>query len=370
MKLLSKKPYTHIFKNFPDITVDLSDENVDPHEINTFIFRHPDLAPKERDDNQTNDIRKLSIKTMSDYILKFGLTIDDLDAPPIMVTTDKIFNTISYIGEGEPPIDVGDVERGMFTDKRPATLKDLIYAIQSRILDEIYEKLITVDSETGENAFSNIYTIDNSYMLSLDPYLTDKKLSYITDKKYEEVLNFDDFLYFSNVSSDNEFVIENPDGFVDPSLTEILVNHTHENRLYSDEACTKDAIVTRIDASAGGGFIVAEKEAFDDSAKQPHDTVMIEKTDNWTSDRLRNFRLKNVLINPTKISSIMEKTKEEGKFLSLSGDVESSIGLNQVMATCHKNENARSKNYITEKEKVSIRYKARCYRLFKRVDIS
>lgn len=318
-----QSPLTFSLANMPDITTRL--DNVDIYDINLFLIKHPNLAPGDRHDNQPNDITKLSLKMMSEYILNFGIVSEDTGLTPISVYTPQTFNTVSYIHK---PVDP-DTDRG----QRPATILDVVTKIKDVISIPIINDLIST------NAFAKVNTITPDYILSLDARLTPEKLFNVTNKNYTE-LAVDNFLYFDQAVTPQHTPASN-DGLLTPSTTTILANHTHSNMLYKADLTTPAITVsttTHVGTSGDRARVITDG------------TTVVLSARHYTQG------------NPSVkfLTPVGRTAVSAGTEIVVVGNPEDKINANGIEATCLNNV------VPSVDDKLSIRYRARHYKIFEK----
>jgi len=332
-------PITFTLANMPDISTEIIEQGIDIYDINLFLFKHPDLGPTGRNDGQTNDITKLSLKTMSDYILKYGVTLDDSDLPVITVTTVQTYNTISYTGTDEPPY--GE-DISSQNENRPATVKDLIDNINDNIIRPILIGLVDISAFTDE-----INTLTPDYVPSLDINLNETKMLNASHSTYAEI-PVTDFIYIGNISGYSPGTI---DGLIDPANLTILNQHTHHNKLFKSNLSSD---VLTINSGAGcnvGGGGVHSMAIAAGNVTQTGSVV------SWVDRGGKPPKLADG--GRTKLNTSPITT-------AINGDIESQIQAGDIIATCLENLDSNAVNYMSSLKKVSVRYNARCYRIFEK----
>lgn len=330
----TRSPLTFTLANMPDTSVDLT--NISIYDINLFLFKNPWLAPNARHpgtgDGQPNDILKLSLKTMSDYILKYGITLEDCDLTPITVTTVQQYNSISYTGEYEPACITTYFETG----NRPATVRDIFNALSKSTITPVVENLLSA------NAFDTVNTITPDYLPTVDSALTPTKLVALTDENYS-ILPVPDFIH---VGQDAEYVVGTYTGLLDPKDLTILPAHSHGNTIYNsnlkDNAIKVNGSFNVRNNSRAGGAVVGAGVIY--TAVHDFGTVGVP------------------VAKPAGVSAGLSGATSN----SINGSFEDSINAAAIQATCLSNTNTVQANYIASEKKVSVRYKARCYKIFKK----
>ena len=339
----SRSPITFTLANMPDMLALTSPPDI--YDVNLFLFKNPWLGPIDRnpptppDGNQPNDITKLSLKTMSDYILKYGITLDDPDLTPITVTSDQQFNSISYIGEIEPPYRTDPSSQ---TLNRPATIRDMMNMLNDIVTTPISEWL----TEPSSYAFETINDIVPDYLVTLDSTLTTYKLKNITKSDYSEVY-VTDFIYVGDAPG---YVSTVPDGLLDPTTMTILAAHQHSNNIVDEKGNSvfklqNEKPQMRSDRTGGTQSMILSAS----------DTMSVRS---YSNDSIRSHDMYVTLAGKTSISG-------KGSNTTVDDNVENYIGANNINAECQKND-ATAAHYIPSLNKISVRYKARCYRVFKK----
>lgn len=322
----------------------------DIYDVNLFLFKNPWLGPADRnpptppDGNQPNDITKLSLKTMSDYILKYGITLDDPDLTPITVTSNQQFNSISYIGETEPPYENDTTDINSQTPNRPATIRDMMNMLNDKVTRPISEWL----TEPSSYAFETINDIVPDYLVTLDSTLTTNKLKNITKSDYSEVY-VTDFIYVGDAPG---YVSTVPDGLLDPTTMTILAAHQHSNSIVDEKGNSVFSLRNenpqmRSDRSGGTQSMILSASI----------TMNVKSYEN---NDLRSHDMYVTLAGKNYISS-------QGSNTTVDDNVENYIGANNINAECLKN-SATAAHYVPSLNKISVRYKARCYRVFKKIN--
>lgn len=330
---LKQSPYKFTLASMPDVTPILSDVNTtyDIYDFNLFLLKNPKLLadePRNRNDGQPNDVKKLSLKTMSDYILNFGIMNRDPGFAPITITTNQRFKTISYIYDG-----IDDVPR----NNRPATLNDVFNLLRDSVFKPILDTLL------DDGAFDTKNDLTPDYALSLDTNLTDSKLTTITEKAYTEE-HYNDFMYLGDA---DDFISRVPDGMLEPKSMTVTVKHTHDSILYTSPDAKTNAITTN-------GDVILRNES---GASRITDGAV----ESILARRYGGVKVINTILTPYGATHL-----EAGDPLNPKGDFEDKINANSISATCLPNENAQAVNYIQSLDKVSVRFKARRYRVFKK----
>lgn len=339
----SRSPITFTLANMPDMLALTSPPDI--YDVNLFLFKNPWLGPIDRnpptspDGNQPNDITKLSLKTMSDYILKYGITLDDPDLTPITVTNDQQFNSISYIGETEPPY---GTDISSQTINRPATIRDMMNMLNDIVTTPISEWL----TEPSSNAFETINDIVPDYLVTLDSALTTYKLKNITKSDYNEVY-VTDFIYVGNAPG---YVSTVPDGLLDPTTMTILAAHQHSNSIVDEKGNSVFRLQNenpqmRSDRSGGTQSMILSAS-----------TEMNVRS--YSDD---GYQSSDMYVTPAGRAAI----SGQGSNTTVDDNVENYIGANNINAECQKN-SATAAHYVPSLNKISVRYKARCYRVFKK----
>lgn len=341
--LAQSSPLTYTMYAMPDIESRL--DALDIHDITLFLFKHPTLAPIDRNINnpkpQTNDITKLSLKTMSDYILKFGITADEPDIPQFTVNKDQEFNSVSYTGQCEPEYVAGCPE----SNNRPATIRDVFNALDNDVLVPVFNELVDT------NAFEAVNTLQPDYILSLDDKLNTDMLYNLTDSMYVDI-NAAHFIYVGAASNYTSMVSS---GLVDPEELTVFIKHTHPNIIVDN----RNVNVVRTNASyfyrtdnTGAGQSMSFKTTIKAGVRQ----YGSQKYQGTTWFRRENY----VYISEAGVSAL-----SGDQYIELNGDIEDKVNARSIDATCLENA-ATAPNYIPSLKKVSVRYGARCYRIFEK----
>lgn len=333
-----KTPTTIEIDSLQDLS--LLTDKPDIFDINLFLFKNPKLTP-DRDDNQPNDITKLSLKTMSDYILKYGITLDDPSLPHVHVTQKQTFNTISYDGSQD--------------ENEPATIRDLIDEVQFNITENVCEWLYNT-----KQAFNVVNTLFPDYVFTLDPHINADKLNALTDNEYNE-LDIADFIFIGD--SVSSFTTAVPDGFLEPTALTVLVAHKHgedndgKQKIFYESGrpvfninntCPK----MQTDKSSSSG-----SQAM--CLKSKHASLVLLKTRQYGNNAYHSLEK---YITEAGYNAIADK----GETLQLSANVEDHIGASNIQAKCVPNK-ATAEHHIPGLNKTSVRYKARCYRVFEKL---
>lgn len=317
-------PLTFSLSNMTDIVSRL--DQVDIYDINLFLLKHPNLANINRGDDQPNDITKLSLKMMSNYILNFGIGSNDPNLSPITVTRDQTFDEIYYIHDSEDD----DIDE---RNSRPATLRDVFTEIKELVTTQVVETII-------DSGFSTINSIVPDYLVSLDSTLATDKLQNLTQATYNE-LAFNDFMFIGSVS---DYTPGTTTGLLEPSSTEILAAHTHANMLYSADLTTP-AVTVKTSKTLG--------------TDSGNSRILNSTTTNQLTARIYHWgdhASTAAMLTPNG----MTKVNAAGTSLVVSGNIEDQLNANGIVATCLPNVVA------DVGDKLSIRYKARRYKIFEK----